>query len=90
MSTLYEGIFSAFEKNNTATSMLIEEAYKENFNMMDRRVGQIMVTFNEQLAKNKKLSEESYRKIKVEIEDVLSIAKGIDDENRDLKKKIKD
>ena len=58
--------------------------------MMDRRVGQIMVTFNEQLAKNKKLSEESYRKIKVEIEDVLSIAKGIDDENRDLKKKIKD
>ena len=34
---------------------------------MDRRVGQIMVSFNEELAKNKKLSEESYKKIKIEI-----------------------
>lgn len=56
--------------------------------MMERRIREIMAVVDQEVAKTKRVSDQNFKSVKKEIEEVLFLGIGIEEENRKLKKRL--
>ena len=58
--------------------------------MMERRIREIITVVDEEVAKTKRVSDQNFKSVKKEIEEVLFLGVGIEEENRKLKKRLEE